>query len=191
MAKQVEVAVKSVLTQQGKSAIITGFCNALDSAENTGSLVTQTCNIAAKYLRSGEELPEADLESIVTGIAKNREWKDAVLRTRSSEVRSVLRQYALLPETIRAYSDRVGSCDWHTGIKLARQLKAHNGHVKKAVMAVVDANANGGKGTKATPKGRTAGALKAWARKDAKMVPAIIKAAELLGIKNLGIKVSI
>lgn len=179
------MATKSLgLNTQARSAIVASFCNALDTAENTGSLVTQVCETAHKYLR-GAEIEKDDSDSIVTDIAKARGWKDAALRSRASEVRVVLRAYNQLGEAIETYSKRANKCDWHTSMKLARRLNAGDS-IKQAVLA---AFTKASQSPKSTPQGRTAGALKAWynaARGDKKA--AILRAAELLGLR-LGVRV--
>jgi hypothetical protein len=176
--------VTNTLNTQARSAIVASFCNALDTAENTGSLVTQVCNTAHKFLH-GAEITKDDSDNIVADIARARGWKDAVLRTRSSEVRTVLSSYTQLSEAIEAYTARAHKCDWHTGIKLARRLKSGDS-IKQAV---ANAFAKSTQSAKSTPQGRTAGALKAWfkdARSDKRT--AILKAAEILGLK-LGVHV--
>lgn len=175
----------STLTTQSRSAIVSAFCNALDTAENTGSLVTQVCDVARKQLK-GADIEAEDMTSIVTDIARARNWKENVLRSRSSEVRVVLRAYGTLGEAIAKFSARAKKCDWHTSMKLARRINAGD----SVTQAVTAAFTKAAQSPKSTPQGRTAGALKAWynaARGDKQA--AILRAAELLGLK-LGVKVS-
>lgn len=171
------------LNSTARSAIVATFCNALDTAENTGSLVTQVCDVANKYLR-GADITKDDSDEIISDMARARNWKDNVLRARSSEVRVVLRAYSVLGEAIQTYTRRAKKCDWHTSMKLARRINAGDS-IKQAVAA---AFTKAEQSPKSTPQGRTAGALKAWykdARADKR--EAILKAAELLGLR-LGVK---
>jgi hypothetical protein len=157
MSKQVVATeVKSVLSKTAHSAIVASFCAALDSVENSGSIVTQVCKTAAGYMK-GEAIPKPDADAIISGIAKARGWKGDAVKVRSSEVRTVLSVYASLPEAIESYRAKAGSCTWHNALRLARMLRKV-GNVGKAItMARAKAEA----GT-ANPVGRVAGALKAW-----------------------------
>lgn len=175
--------VSHVLNTAARSAIVNAFCNALDTHENTGSLVTQVCDVANKQLH-GADIESEDLQSIITDIARARNWKENVMRQRSSEVRIVLRAHKSLGEAVEKYTTKAHKCDWHTSMKLARRLNAGDS-ITQAVTAAFTKSAQS---AKSTPQGRTAGALKAWfntARPDKKT--AILRAAELLGLK-LGVK---
>jgi (2Fe-2S) ferredoxin len=169
------------LNQTARTAIVATFVSALESAENTGSLVTQVCDMAAKHLK-GEEIEKDDLESLVTDISKARGWKEKALKARSSEVRIVLKSYIELPEAVVAYKAKAKRCDWHTMLKLARRLVAGDS-IKTAVAACLETSV-GSPSSKVKPSGRVAGALAAW-YKDATpdKQKAIVKAAALLGIK--------
>lgn len=178
MSKQIKnTSTQSALNTTARSAIVNSFCNALDTQENTGSLVTQVCDVASKYLR-GADITKADSDDIVESIARNRGWKDAVLRARTSECRVVLRAYHKLGEAISVYARRAKKCDWHTSMKLARRLNAGDS-VNQAVTMAFNKSAS----KPVSIEGRCAGVLKAWyesARGDKKA--AILKAAELLHI---------
>lgn len=171
-----------VLSTTARSAIVSTFVQALHACDNTGSLVTQVCDTANKYLH-GAEISKQDTDSITNSIAKERKWKDKILTARSSEVRVVLRAYNTLPEAIKLYSARANKCDWHTSMRLARKLNAGE-KVSAAVRSAFEVAA-----TKVvSPAGRTAGALKAWYNNaKGEKREAILKAAVLLGIK-LGVK---
>lgn len=175
----------ATLSTTAKQAIVHTFVDALNQADNTGSLVTQVCDTAQKYLK-GDEMSVDDTNGVVNAIAKQRGWKGPSLKSRTSEVRVVLRASAVLPEAIKAYADKANKCDWHTAMRLARCINKGE-PVQKAVKSTFSQKAT--QSPKSTPQGRTAGALKAW-YKDAKgdKRALIIKAAEMLGIK-LGIKV--
>lgn len=176
-----------MLNSTARSAIVSTFCNALDTAENTGSLVTQVCNIAHKYL-GGEQIHDDDMAAMVNDIAKNRGWKDRVRASRVSEVKRVLYTYQVLPEAIEAYSAKAKKCDWHTSLKLARALGKTKFKVKPAVHMVLE-TAN--KGPSAVPpQGRVAAGLKAWykvSKSDKRAV--IVKAAALLS--TIGLKLEL
>lgn len=175
------------LSTTARSAIVSSYLEALSSAENTGALVTQVCDVANKYTR-GEAISDEDMTSIVGGIAKERGWKGPALKSRASEVRVVLRASNTLPEAIKAFRNRADKCDWHTSMKLARCINKGTG-VQKAVSQVFAAAKSGGQSAKSNPAGRAAGALKAWwkAAKGEKKA-AILRAAEILGLK-LNVKV--
>jgi hypothetical protein len=173
-----------VLSTSARSAIVSTFVDALNAAENTGSLVTQVCDTANKYTK-GETIGDEDMSAIVGSIAKERGWKGPALKSRTSEVRVVLRASGQLPEAIKALSTKAGKCDWHASMKLARCINKGMAIPKavKLCMATKEQSA------KSTPQGRTAGALKAWfkiAKADKKA--AILEAAKVLNIA-LGVKV--
>ena len=171
------------LSLSARNAVAAAFCNAFDTAENTGSVVTQVCNVAHKYLH-GAPIEKDDADSVINMIAKQRGWKGPALKSRSSEVRTVLAAYHELPKAVSAYHEKASKCDWHTALRLARFLKRGES-VKGAVTQAFNTQTQS---AKSTPQGRTAGALKAWykeARSDKR--EQILKAANLLGIK-LGVK---
>lgn len=166
--------------KSGFSHIVSTFVNALTAAENTGSLVTSVCEAAAKHYK-GEEIAKSDLDALVEEIAKSRGWKDAALKSRSSEVRAILKSYVELPEAVEAYKAKAKRCDWHTMLTLARRLVAGDS-VKTAVATLMNKPEGAKKVVK--PSGRVAAGLALW-YKDATpdKQKAIVKAAALLGIK--------
>lgn len=175
--------LKVTLNASARNAIVASFCNALDTNESTGSLVTQVCDTAQRFLK-GEDINEGDRANIVADIAKARGWKGPSLRSRSSEVNVVLRSYAKLPEAVKLFSTKAKAVHWHDSMKIARRLNAGD----SIAQAVKAAFATKGQSVKSTPQGRAAGALKAWfkvAKADKKDL--IIQAATLLGLK-LGVK---
>lgn len=167
------------LSSTARSAIVSTYITALNTAENTGALVTQVCDVANKYTK-GEALNDDDMTAIVGGIARERGWKGPALKSRASEVRVVLKAAHTLPEAIKGFHHKAGKCDWHTSMKLARCI--NRGEKVKDAIAHTYANKSQSKGS--TPQGRTAAALKAWF-KEAKgeKRTAIVKAAELLNLK--------
>lgn len=170
------------LTSTARSAIVASYVEALSANESTGSLVTQVCDVARKYLK-GAEIAEDDRSAIVSDIAKARGWKGASAKSRCSEVNVVLRAYASLPEAIAAFRTKAKRVQWHESMKLARRINAGD----SITQAVKAAFVSSGSGTKVSPSGRTAGALKAWYKSEPRKREAILKAAELLNLK-LGIK---
>lgn len=175
----------SLLSLSARNAIASAFCSALDTQENTGSLVTQVCNVANKYL-SGSEIAKEDSDHICNTISKQRGWKGAAIKTRCSEVRTVLRASVELPKAIHAYSEKAKKCDWHTGIKLARLLNKGESVTRAVSQAFNTQSASDA--ARVSPQGRCAGALKAWfkiAKGDKR--DQILKAAAILNIK-LGVK---
>lgn len=181
--KKIPTSAHNTLNTSARNAIVSSFCDALDTAENTGGLITQVCETARKFLR-GNEIEKEDINEIVNDIARARNWKDNVLRSRASEVRVVLRACNQLGEAISVYSRRAKKCDWHTSMKLARRLNAGD----SITQAVSAAFTKSSQSPKSTPQGRTAAALKAWfAEARGTKRDAIIKAISLL---NLSVKLS-
>lgn len=171
----------TALTSTARSAIVSSFVQALSANESTGSLVTQVCDVARKYLK-GADMSDEDRSAIVADISKARGWKGASAKSRTSEVNVVLRAYSTLPEAIDAFRTKAKRCQWHDSMKLARRINAGD-----SIAAAVKAAFTKGESSKGTPSGRTAGALKAWYKAEPRKRDAILKAAELLNLK-LGIK---
>lgn len=169
------------LSTTARSAIVSSFVDALSANESTGSLVTQVCDTARKYLK-GEDMNDEDRSAIVSDIAKARGWKGASMKSRTSEVNVVLKAYSTLPEAIDAYRAKAKSCQWHDSMKLARRLNAGD-----SITQAVKAAFTKGQSAKSTPSGRVAGALKAWFKAEPRKQEKILEAAALLGIK-LGVK---
>lgn len=173
----------TALSATARTAIVSSYINALDSAENTGSLLTQVCETANKYTR-GETLSDEDQKAIAAAVSSEKGWRGKTAQSRESEVRVILRASAELPEAIEAFASKNKSCNWHTGMKLARRLNKGE-PVAKAVKTVLHAITNGGQSTQSNPAGRAAAALKAWfkAAKGEKR-KAIEKAFELLNLSG-------
>lgn len=172
----------TTLTSTARSAIVSSFVEALAANESTGSLVTQVCDTARKYLK-GEDMSDEDRSAIVSDIAKARGWKGPSLKSRTSEVNVVLKAYSTLPEAIEAYRAKAKRVQWHDSMKLARRLNAGD----SIAQAVKAAFSTGTQSKGSTPSGRVAGALKAWFKAEPRKQKAILEAAALLGIK-LGVK---
>lgn len=171
----------NTLSSTARSAIVSTYITALNTAENTGALVTQVCDVANKYTK-GESLSDDDMTAIVGGIARERGWKGPALKSRASEVRVVLKAAKQLPEAIEGFRKRADKCDWHTSMKLARCI--NRGEKVKDAIAHTFASKAAGQSKGSTPAGRVAAGLKAW-YKDAKgdKKAAIVKCVELLGLK--------
>lgn len=169
------------LSTTARSAIVSSFVDALSANESTGSLVTQVCDVARKYLK-GAEIAEEDRSAIVSDIAKARGWKGKSAKSRCSEANVVLRAYADLPEAIDAFRTKAKRCQWHDSMKLARRINAGD-TIAQAVKAAFTTQG----APKGTPSGRAAGALKAWFKAEPRKQKAILEAAALLGLK-LGVK---
>ena len=89
----------TTLSATARSAIVSTYITALNTAENTGALVTQVCDVANKYTK-GEALNDEDMTAIVGGIARERGWKGPALKSRTSVAkRSVANS---TPETAHA-----------------------------------------------------------------------------------------
>ena len=145
----------TALTSTARSAIVASYVEALSANESTGSLVTQVCDVARKYLK-GAEIAEDDRSAIVADISKARGWKGASAKSRTSEVNVVLRAYASLPEAIDAFRAKAKRVQWHDSMKLARRINAGD-----SITQAVKAAFTTGGASKGTPEGRAAGALSA------------------------------
>jgi hypothetical protein len=166
---------KPVLAVADRRRIATAFCSALDNVSNTGSIVTQVCNVARSIMR-GKPIPDADMDSIIADIADARKWKGPAKKVRESEARTVLATYAELPEAIKAAQDK-GACNWHFALKMARLIKRG----KSATAAV---NAARKKSNKPVNwEGRVAAVLKAFVEAVPRKRTAALNAAQLLGVE--------
>jgi hypothetical protein len=163
----------------GRDAVALALAHAYETAANTGSKIAEVCTIARTTYK-GAEIPEADVEHIVSKVAESRGWEGATLKVRSSEARKVLGVYSTLPEGIEQVRAKRGACDWRSALKVATCLKKHDGKLKPAMAAFLTGSEN----DPVSPSGRAASALKRWykvAKGDKKAK--IIEAAELLGLK--------
>jgi hypothetical protein len=160
--KNPEVSKLTLATAQ-RRPIITAVCNALDARDNTGTFVTQVCNVVRSTMH-GKPLSDADAKAIVDDVADARGWRGDTANTRKSEVRVILDTYAVLPELVRYAKDK-GNCNWHFALKMARVRRKD----PKLSVASVYSKASKKGGATVTPEGRIASALKAlWKAKRAK-----------------------
>jgi hypothetical protein len=168
----------------GRDAIAAAFINAYAIAENTGSKLAEVCSLA-KQTYKGKDIPADDVKHIAATIVKARGWEGPTAKVRASECRKVLGVYARLPEAIDTVRAKHGGCNWRDALKLSTCLAKHDSD--RAALAAFEKE---GSGSKATPQGRAAGALKAWykvAKADKKQK--ILDAADLLGLKlNVTVK---
>lgn len=170
------------LSIAARSAIVSTFVDAYNTADNVGSVVTLVCDKARSYLK-GEAINDEDRKGIASAIAKARGWKPNVLKQRTSEVNVILRAYAELPAAIAALSTKARRVHWHDSMKLARRLNAGD-TVAKAVAFAMRA----GTTAEVLPSARVAGALRAWWKAAPNKRAAIMKAAELLNVQLRGLE---
>lgn len=171
----------ATLSTTARSAIVSSYVKALDAHETSGSLVTQVCDTAMRYMK-GEEISEDDRKAIVSDIARAKGWKGASAKSRMSECNVILRAYAKLNDAAEAFRAKTKRVQWHDVMKLARRLNAGD-TVQKAVAFAM----RKGSGSTSTPKGRVAAALKAWYKSEdvtAKEKAMIAEAVEVLRITN-------
>lgn len=167
----------------GHRAIVAAFADAYEAAANSGSKLTDVCKLA-KATYKGAEVPKADADMIVQALADSRGWDGDTAKVRKSEARKVLDVYSVLPEAIAHVKEKNGGCNWREALRLSTCLKKHELKLKPA-LAAFEAQ---GEGSKSTPQGRAAGALKGWykvAKGDKRAK--ILEAAAILGLK-LGVK---
>lgn len=169
------------LSTSARSAIVSAFVAALNTAENTGGLVHTVCEVVSKATK-GNTLSDEDSKAIVVDISRAKGWKGASALSRQSEVRIVLKASDKLPDAIEMYRSKAKGCTWHNSMKMARVL-AKGKSVAQAVKAAFESNGK----NPGTPEGRTAGALKAWHKASPRKRDVIVQAAKLLGLK-LGVK---
>ena len=170
-----------VLTTAARSAIVSAFVAALNTAENTGGLVHTVCEVVSRATK-GNALSDADSKAIVTDISRAKGWKGDSAKARESEVRVVLKASDKLPDAIEAFRAKTKGCTWHNSMSLARSINKG-----KTIPQAVTLVANKSPGANGTPEGRVAGALKAWHKASPRKRDAIVQAAAILNIK-LGIK---
>jgi len=167
---------KLVLAVGDRRRVAMAFCSALDAQSNTGSIVTQVCDVARSIMR-GKPFPEADMAAIVEDISAKRGWQGPTAKVRASEVRTVLSTYAKLPEAIKI-AQQDGTCNWHFAMKLARIIKKG-----KTGAAAVKEAARSAKPRKFRLKGALLRCSEAYREKRAKR-DAASKAWDALGLKG-------
>lgn len=164
------------LSTAARSAIVASYVKALDAHETSGSLVTQVCETAMRYLK-GEEIPEDDRKAIIADIARAKAWTGKSAKSRMSECNVILRAYAKLGEAIEAFRAKAKRMQWHDAMKLARRINAGD-TIQQAVRFALKKKP----GSPVLPEGRIAAGLKALAEAKPHKRNAVLKAAEILGI---------
>jgi hypothetical protein len=168
---------KLVLAVGDRRRVAMAFCSALDAQSNTGSIVTQVCDVARSIMR-GKPFPDADMAAIVADITAKRGWEGPTAKVRASEVRTVLSTYAKLPEAIKI-AQQDGPCNWHFAMKLARIIKKG----KTGAAAVKEARKVSE--PKVVPvEARIASLLRKLYRKNRAKRDAAAKAWDALGLKG-------
>jgi hypothetical protein len=151
-ARKAEV-VKPTLATAIRSNIVATYCNALQTQDRSGMLLTTVCDAVYKNCK-GKPLPDADRADIVSGIGKQREWSAKSYDVRAAEVNTVLKNYAQLREAIKKLTTATDACTWHQAMALARALN------KGDALATAVSNVRKGKQVSAgNPVGRLAAAL--------------------------------
>src|SRR5690606_32033765 len=102
----------TTLSTTARSAIVSSYVKALNAHEPSGSLVTQVCETAMRYMK-GEEIPEDDRKAIVADIARAKGWKGKSAKSRISECNVILKAYAKLGEALEAFSAKAKRVQWH------------------------------------------------------------------------------
>lgn len=172
-----EKTAKPVLAVGDRRRVAMAFCSALDAQSNTGSIVTQVCDVARSIMR-GKPFPEADMAAIVEDITAKRGWQGPTAKVRASEVRTVLYTYAKLPEAIKI-AQQDGTCNWHFAMKLARIIRKG----KTGAAAVKEARK--AREAKEIPiEGRIASLLRKLYREKRAKRDAAAKAWDALGLKG-------
>jgi len=171
------------LSTASRSAIVSAFVAALNTAENTGGLVHTVCEVVSRATK-GAALSDTDCKAVVTDISRAKGWKGDSAKARESEVRVVLKAAPKLPDAIEAFRSKTKGCTWHNSMALARAINRGK-TIPQAVTLVANKSPNGN----GTPEGRVAGALKAWHKASPRKRDAIVQAAKILNI-TLGIKVA-
>lgn len=126
----------------GRDRVARVFAKAYDAVETAGNVVTQVCNAALAVFK-GQPIPKADMDYIISEIARERKWSDASARTRGSEIRSILSVYNRLDDAIAMFKKKADGFTWHNAVWLARHLK-NEPNTKKAVANALN-NSGGSK----------------------------------------------
>lgn len=115
-AKEVKVNRNAV------SAIASAIAAGLKQVGATGSLL-HSCVTIAKQHYKGKAIPKVDIDATLEALVESQGWKGRTIDIRKSEYRSVLNQYATLPEAMAEFKAKSGRCSWMDGIALSRLLR--------------------------------------------------------------------
>jgi hypothetical protein len=182
MAQKAKAEKAPVLSASDRSVIVKSYGDALASHERGGNLISQVCKSVQAVMR-GKDVTKADQDLIAEDIADKRQWSAASREPRMSQVRTILRSYTMLPEAIKAFTEKNNGCaTWHDGMMLASKLASGNSQAA-AIAFVRGKRSAAGAGTVKSPQAYVAKALKDWYRvvKGEKRAD-IVKAAKLLNL---------
>lgn len=121
--------------KKGASKVASGIAKVFDTVSKQGNILTQ-CVTAVKGTYRGAEVPVADERFIADNVARIRNWSKASEGPRKSEVRKIVRNYALIPEAMQLYQKKHDTFTWHTAMRLVTKLNGGN-TPKQAVAAMV------------------------------------------------------
>jgi hypothetical protein len=163
------------LTTTARSAVVATYCDALDTQERSGMLLTTVCDAVYKNCK-GKPLPDADRKDIVSSIGKRRKWSSESASVRAAEVNTVLKNYSALRDAIKRLTNATDACTWHQAIALSRALN------KGASLATAVKDVKNGKvAGVVSPAGRVASAIFAlYKASKADKRKAVVRVARIL-----------
>lgn len=137
MPKENDMAKQESKTEvhKGATKVASGIAKVFDTVAKQGNILTQ-CVTSVKSVYRGADVPVADERFIADNVARIRNWSKASEGPRKSEVRKIVRNYALIPEAMQLYQRKHDTFTWHTAMKLVTKLNAGN-TPKQAVAAMV------------------------------------------------------
>lgn len=105
---------------QKLSQLASTVAGAFAEAEQSGGLVENICK-AVQKLYKGKPVPKDDGEFIADEVARLRGWSEGSARVRKAECKSIIGQYAKLPDAI-ARAKKKKFVSFEMAVKLARSL---------------------------------------------------------------------
>lgn len=153
--KQVSTLSVAVVT-----SIVTALTSGIVAAKNSANSLLEFCKACAKN-KLPITVPEPDVIAVADAVAAKMGWNDPAYKrakVSKSEVRSLIRQHALLPEAIVALrASAHGACGYHDAVKVSRLIAEHGniGDAVTAFNAVKEA-------AKVDPRVKAQNGLKAW-----------------------------
>ena len=167
----------SSLGEKVVTTVVTSLAASITAAKNSAMSLLEFCKAAKKA--GFPNIPsEADVVLVADKLSAQLGWAGTPReKVSKSEVRSLLRQHALLPEAITAVQAATGSCGYHDAIKTARLIKEH-GNVGDAVIAMTTKK----EAAKTDPAVRVVSALKALyaSTRDSKKTPRRVEELKLI-----------
>lgn len=130
MSKETKVEVR-----KGATKVASGIAKVFDTVSKQGNILTQ-CVTSVRSVYRGAEVPVVDERFIADNVARIRNWSKASEGPRKSEVRKIVRNYALIPEAMQLYQKKHDTFTWHTAMKLVTKLNGGN-TPRQAVAAMV------------------------------------------------------